>query len=80
MGLERVVMKNKKMVGYFVADQQSAFYQSSSYNNMFAKVQNHPQKVSVKEKDTRSGLRLLITFEGISSVDKALKALEPFAN
>lgn len=80
MGLERVVMKNKKMVGYFVADQQSGFYSSATYINMFSKVQNHPQKVSVKEKETRSGLRLLITFEGISSVDKALKALEPFAN
>src|SRR5690606_40556525 len=30
IGLERLVMKQKKMVGYFVADQQSAFYQSAA--------------------------------------------------
>ncbi len=78
MGLERLIMKQKKMVGYFVADQQSAFYQSSSFSKVLQYVQSHPQKVTMKEKQTRNGLRLLLTFEGISSVDKALHALEPF--
>lgn len=71
-------MKNKKMVGYFVADQESDFYQSPTYLKMFQIVQTHPQKVMVKEKQTRNGLRLLITFEGILSVNQALKALKPF--
>ncbi len=79
MGLERVVMKQKKLVGYFVADQQSAFYQSPSFTKVLQYVQTHPQKVTMKEKQTRNGLRLLLTFEGISSVDKALRALEPFS-
>ncbi len=79
MGLERVVMKQKKMVGYFVADQQSSFYQSSAFTKVLQYVQSHPQKVTMKEKQTRSGLRLLLTFEGISSVEKALRAMEPFA-
>ncbi len=79
MGLERLVMKQKKMVGYFVADQASAFYQSPSFTNVIQYVQSHPQKVTMKEKQTRNGLRLLLTFEGISTVDKALRALEPFA-
>src|SRR5690554_122006 len=78
MGLERVVMKKKKMVGYFVAAQQSAFYQSPSFTKVLQYVQSHPQKVSMKEKQTRNGLRLLLTFEGISSVDNALRVLEPF--
>ncbi|CAM3346843.1 transcription-repair coupling factor [Aequorivita lipolytica] len=80
MGLERVVMKQKKLVGYFVADQLSAFYQSESFSKVLQYVQSHPQKVTMKEKQTRNGLRLLLTFEGISSVDKALRALEPFSN
>ncbi|KXO00589.1 transcription-repair coupling factor [Aequorivita aquimaris] len=79
MGLERLVMKQKKMVGYFVADQQSAFYQSAAFTKVLQYVQTHPQKVTMKEKQTRNGLRLLLTFEGISSVDKALRALEPFS-
>ncbi len=80
MGLERVVMKQKKMVGYFVADQQSSFYQSSAFTKVLQYVQSHPQKVTMKEKQTRSGLRLLLTFEGISSIEKALRALEPFSD
>lgn len=80
MGLERLIMKKKKMVGYFVADQESAFYQSSSFSKVLQYVQIHPQKVTMKEKQTRNGLRLILTFEGISSVDKALFALEPFKN
>ena len=79
MGLERLVMKQKKMVGYFVADQQSAFYQSAAFTKVLQYVQSHPQKVTMKEKQTRNGLRLLLTFEGISFVDKALRALEPFS-
>lgn len=78
MGLERLVMKQKKMVGYFVADQQSAFYQSAAFTKVLQYVQSHPQKVTMKEKQTRNGLRLLLTFEGISSVDKALSTLEKF--
>ncbi|MCG2430075.1 transcription-repair coupling factor [Aequorivita xiaoshiensis] len=79
MGLERMVIKNNKMVGYFIADQQSAFYQSPTFTKVLQYVQSHPQKVTMKEKQTRNGLRLILTFEGISSVDKALKALEPFS-
>jgi len=79
MGIERLIMKQKKMVGYFVADQQSAFYQSPVFTRVLQYVQSHPQKVTMKEKQTRNGLRLILTFEGISSIDKALKALEPFS-
>ncbi|MBT0607213.1 transcription-repair coupling factor [Aequorivita echinoideorum] len=78
MGLERVIMKQKKLVGYFVADQQSSFYQSEAFTKVLQYVQSHPQKVTMKEKQTRTGLRLLLTFEEISSVEKALRALEPF--
>ena len=79
MGLERVVMKQKKLVGYFVADQESAFYQSEAFTKVLQYVQSHPQKVKMKEKQTRNGLRLLLTFERISSVDKALRALASFS-
>jgi transcription-repair coupling factor (superfamily II helicase) len=78
MGLERVVMKQKKLVGYFISDQQSAFYQSPMFSRVLQYVQSHPQRVTMKEKQTRNGLRLLLTFDRIGSVEKALQALEPF--
>jgi len=77
MGLERVIMKQNKMVGYFVADQQSAFYQSPSFTKVLQFVQNNPNLAKMKEKNTRNGLRLIITFDRISTVKKALQSLEP---
>ncbi len=78
MGLERVLMKQGKLVGYFVADQQSAFYQSASFTKVLQYVQDNPGAVKMKEKQTRNGLRLIITFDKITSVDSALKALDDF--
>lgn len=78
MGLERVIMKQNRMVGYFVADQQSAFYQSESFTRVLAFVQSNSSFVKMKEKNTRNGLRLIITFEGINTIKKALQSLEPF--
>ncbi len=78
MGLERVVMKKNRLIGYFVSDQQSAYYQSDAFTKVLQYVQNNPESVKMKEKQTRNGLRLLLTFERITSVDAALEILHPF--
>ncbi|AEM70687.1 transcription-repair coupling factor [Allomuricauda ruestringensis DSM 13258] len=78
IGLEKVIMKKGKFIGYFIADQQSSFYQSAVFTQILQYAQTHPQLVKLKEKQTRNGLRLLLVFDRITSVDKALKVLEPF--
>ncbi len=77
MGLERVVMKNNKLVGYFISDQGSSFYESGAFTRVLQYVQHNPRTVTMKEKETRQGLRLLLTLNGINSVDRALEALRP---
>ena len=78
IGLEKVIMKKGKFIGYFIADQQSSFYQSAVFTQVLQYAQTHPQLVKLKEKQTRNGLRLLLVFDRITSVDKALRVLEPF--
>ncbi|MDB4293261.1 transcription-repair coupling factor [Maribacter sp.] len=78
IGLEKVVMKKDKLIGYFIADQQSDFYQSTIFTKVLQFVQGHSNVCKMKEKQTRNGLRLLLVFEGITSADKALKTLTPF--
>jgi len=78
IGLEKVIMKKGKFIGYFIADQQSSFYQSTVFTQILQYAQTHPQLVKLKEKQTRNGLRLLLTFDRVTSVEKALKVLEPF--
>ncbi len=79
IGLEKVVMKQGKFMGYFIADQQSNFYQTPVFTQVLQYVQSHSQQARLKEKQTRSGLRLLLMFDRITSVEKALKVLEPFS-
>ena len=76
-GLEKVVMKNKKLIGFFIADQQSKFYQSPAFSRVLQFVQTHANRVTLKEKKTSKGLRLLLSAQGISSVDKAIEVLKP---
>jgi len=79
MGLERVVMKKDRLVGYFISDQQSAFYQSTTFGKVLEFVQARSPQVKMKEKQTRNGLRLLLTIPEIRSVDNALTALQQFS-
>ncbi|WP_190810727.1 transcription-repair coupling factor [Flagellimonas sp. S3867] len=79
IGLERVILKKGKFLGYFIADQESAFYQSPTFTKVLNYVQSNPRTCQLKEKQTRNGLRLLLVFDGVDSVKKALKALEPFS-
>ncbi|MCB0376735.1 MAG: transcription-repair coupling factor, partial [Sinomicrobium sp.] len=78
MGLEKIVLKKGKMTGYFIADQQSDYYQSSRFKELLNTVQANPGLCKIKEKETRKGLRLLLIFDHIATVEKALEALSPF--
>ena len=76
MGIEKLVLKQGKMVGYFVGDQQSDYYQSTAFRKVLQFVQRHQTLAKMKEKQTKNGLRLLLTFENIKSLKKALDLLE----
>ena len=75
-GVEKLVMKQGKMICYFVSDQQSAFYASSNFHQVLQFVQKHPNICKMKEKQTPNGLRLLLTFENVKSIRKALELME----
>jgi transcription-repair coupling factor (superfamily II helicase) len=76
MGIERLLMKQGKMVGYFIGDQQSVFYQSTRFTNVLKFAQRNATVCKMKEKETKNGLRLLLTFENVKSVNKALELLD----
>ena len=75
MGVEKLIMKQGKLIGYFIQDQQSGFYQSDNFSKVLQFAQLNAKKCKMKEKKTRNGLRLLITFEGVTSTTQALNAL-----
>lgn len=77
IGLEKVVMKQGKLIGYFINDQQSGFYQSHGFTKVLNFIQANPHAAKMKEKQTRTGLRLLLTFEQVKTVKQALAKLQP---
>jgi len=76
LGIEKLVLKQGKMVAYFVSDQQSAYYTSNQFHKVLQFVQRNGNLCKMKEKETKNGLRLLLTFENVKSVKKALELME----
>jgi len=76
IGFEKIILKQDKLIGYFISDQQSQFYQSANFSTVLNFVQSHPKACKMKEKQTRKGLRLLLTFENITNMHEALEAVQ----
>jgi transcription-repair coupling factor (superfamily II helicase) len=75
-GMEKIILKQKRMLAYFIGDQQSKFYQSDKFTRVLNYVQNNKTTCVMKEKQTKNGLRLLVTFIRIDSVKIALEILK----
>lgn len=73
IGLERIVLKNGRMTGYFISSQESAYYQSETFTRVLKFVQSNPRSVKMKE----ANKKLTLTFENISSIKDAMAVLEP---
>jgi len=75
-GLDRLIVKQNKCIGYFISDQQSDFFQTSVFDQILNAVQSDSQSMSIKEKQTRNGLRLLFIVENVYSIEKLHQKLE----
>jgi len=76
IGIERLVMKQGKMIGYFISDHDSDYFQSKQFDSVIRFIQKNPTVARIKEKQTPNGLRLLLTFEEVKSVSKALDLMQ----
>ncbi|MCL9809673.1 transcription-repair coupling factor [Flavobacterium sp. HXWNR70] len=76
LGIEKLVLKQGKMVCYFIGDQQSQYYQTGRFHKVLQFVQQNSNLCKMKEKETKNGLRLLLTFENVKSIKKALELIE----
>ena len=72
-GIEKVILKQGKMICYFIGDQSSGFYTSAKFRQVLTFVQQSGHICKMKEKNTKNGLRLLLSFDNVKSVKKALE-------
>lgn len=72
VGIEKLVIKSSSMVCYFIANPQSKFYDSESFQNVLRYIQSNPKECKLSEKNDK--LRLI--YSNITTIDQALKRLE----
>jgi transcription-repair coupling factor (superfamily II helicase) len=67
VGFEKLVLKSNKLIGYFVSNQQSSYYESAHFHKVLDFVQRYPKKAQLKEK---SG-KLSLVFEQVKELSFA---------
>ena len=76
LGLERLVIKNGKCVGYFMAQENHPFYESLRFQKILTRIQEMPERLQIKQKQTRQGMRLLLVVEAVTQTETVLTLME----
>jgi transcription-repair coupling factor (superfamily II helicase) len=77
LGIEKIILKNKTLLIFFVANPQSPFYQSAVFGKIVQWLQQNPKKATMKEAKNR----LTMSFPNIASIaalTQRLKEIESF--
>jgi transcription-repair coupling factor (superfamily II helicase) len=72
LGFEKIVLKNGKMIGYFVSNQDSPLYKSKVFTRILSFVQTQPRLFRMKEQNNK----LTLACEPIHSVTAACELLK----
>lgn len=72
IGFEKIVLKNERMIGYFISNQQSEYYESGAFSSVLSYVQKNPAICRMKETESR----LSLTFRNVLSVAGAIRILK----
>ncbi len=67
LSIERIILKNGKMICYFITDPESPFYQTKAFVNIVQFVQNSSYNGKMKEQNQK----LTLTFPNIQNIEMA---------
>ena len=72
IGFEKIVLKNKKMICYFISDKNHEYFKSDIFISVLKTINKNPG-CKLKEKN-----KLYVVFDNINSINEALKNLNIF--
>lgn len=75
IGFEKISLKKGTLRGYFIANQQSAYFESDQFKNVLTFLQANPRSANIKE--VKNSLRLSV--ENIQTIDEAVALLSEIA-
>lgn len=71
IGFEKLLLRNKTLIGYFVNDQESPYYQSARFGSILKYLQANPKSSKIKEQNNK----LMLYLSDIKTVNAALDKL-----
>ncbi|MNS45689.1 Transcription-repair-coupling factor [compost metagenome] len=71
IGFEKLMLKNKTLRGFFIANQQSLYYESDQFTKVLNYVQTHQRESRLKEGKNA----LSITFDSVQNIEQAISIL-----
>ena len=71
LGFEKILLRHHNMTAYFVSNQASKYYESSTYMQIMQYIMNHPKRTALKETNDK----LQLTVKEVETVTQALKLL-----
>jgi transcription-repair coupling factor (superfamily II helicase) len=71
IGFEKISLKKNILRGYFIASQESSYFESNMFRRVLSYVQNNPRRTNLKE--VKNTLR--ISIDGVNSIDEAVDLL-----
>lgn len=76
LGIEKIVLKQGVFINYFVADKNSAFYDSNIFKNKILQYTVHSHSCEMKQKNDN----LYLKFKNVKSIAQALNILQKIYN
>jgi transcription-repair coupling factor (superfamily II helicase) len=71
IGFEKLVLKSETLIGTFVADQKSPYYQSDKFTRVLNFIQTQPRAAKMEERNNK----LRLVFKPVTSVQDAIQKL-----
>ncbi len=72
LGFEKLIMKNGKLIAFFVTNQESPYYQSNIFSGILDYVQHHKKGIKLKERNHK----LSLVVEAVNDVEKCLALMK----
>jgi transcription-repair coupling factor (superfamily II helicase) len=72
LGFEKMVLKNKLMIAYFVSNQLSLYYRSPVFTTVLDYIQANPRQFKVKEQNEK----LILSVTNVTTVEQAIELLK----
>ena len=72
LGFEKIVLRNERLLAYFVGDQKSSYYDSATFRKTLQHVQQNPRLFKMKEvKD-----KLVLSVSPVKNIEGCMRILE----